>query len=215
MGSLGGFRPRRPQHGPGRGRGSSAGCARRCPGAAPSAAGGAAVAPLQRVDDGHVLGLRMLGRVRPDWYISAISERARQQVGQQLASTSLPSMRASTTWKSASSRVRPETSVRCDRGALVGAGGGAARATCASVMLRAQLPHHAASSRRAPRTPGAPPRRWAGDEGAARGLQRHQAVAAELVQRLAHEVRETLKMSAICCSASLVPGISRRSTMAE
>jgi hypothetical protein len=53
-----------------------------------------------------------------------------------------------------------------------------------------------------------------GDKGPARGLQGDQAIAAELVQRLTHQGAADLEDVGDGCSASLVPGISRRSTMA-
>ncbi len=122
-----------------------------------------------------------------DWYISAISEQRVSRSTSISASTWLPSMRASTTWKSASSRVRPPTSVRATAAASAFRCARSS-AICASVIAGAQLLDHRRFEHRAHLEHLARLfHAGLGDEGAARRLQGDQPVAAELVQRLAHE----------------------------
>ena len=96
------------------------------------------------------------------------------------------------------------------------AGGRAARrAAPASARCCALADHRRLEHARGPRTPGAPRRR-----SARRRARRAPAARVTSLSRLSWlsawrtSVRETWKMSAIFCSASLVPGIRRRSTIA-
>ena len=120
-----------------------------------------------------------------------------------------------TTWKSASRRVRPETSVRCTA-ACSSRRWARSSAICAGAELR-RWPRGSSPPRACCRTSNT----WRASStlGSATRAPRAGSRVTSL-SRLSWfrawrtRVRETLKMSAIFCSASLVPGIRRRSTIA-
>ena len=202
---------------PGRRRaGSAAGCARRCRGAIPSAAPRRArrAAPARRRS--ATCSSCECSAEWADWYISAISERAREQVGQQLRQHLVAEhARQHDVEVGQQPRAAGDVGAR-HRLRARRAGGARSSAICASVM-RAQSCRTIAASSIA-RTSNT----WRASS--TLGLATKAPRAGSSVTRRSRlswlsawrtSVRETLKMSAIFCSASLVPGISRRSTMAR
>ena len=168
----------------------------------------------KRVDDGDVLGEEVLGRMRRTGTSARSARSARhqigQRVGQRLVAQHLRDERV---------EIGQQPRAAGDIGALhggllvaqVGAQlgelgvaqlAGGARIIADSSMCRTSNTWRASSM-------------LGSATCAARQLERDQLVAAELVDALARQGAWTLKMSAIFCSASLVPGIRRRSTMAE
>ena len=173
----------------------------------------------QRLDDLHVLLLRMAGSA------VALVRRGRSASCATAGRPAEPglaprcrSARAMRTWKSPSSWTRPAGSPSL-------AGGALACATCsrrariragvtACERRRASCP--ASSMRRTANTWRASSAVGAADEGAARGLQLHQPVLRQLEPAPgAPGCATTRKWSASCCSASLLPGCSRWSTIAR
>ena len=166
--------------------GRGAGCARRCAGARPSAGRRRGRRARANASTMATTSAKECSAECDDWYISAISEERVTRSASASASTWLPSICAMSTWKSASSRVRPETSVRCG-GLLVAQVGaqlgelGVAQRSAAARRIITDFEHVRTSNTwRASSTLGSAMRRRA-------PFERHQLVAAELVERLAHQ----------------------------
>ncbi len=137
-------------------------------------------------DLGHAPRASVRRRWR-DWYISVMSAQREISSPSICASTSLPMSSAMRTWKSPSSSVRWPTSAPVHGGLLAGhvvaqradlGGRGAAHERARHLGLE-----HAAHAEHLARLV----HRGRGDKGAARGLQRDEAVLRELEQRLAHQ----------------------------